>query len=367
LHYYGPKLYVLRPGHFYHHLKSRHRRPQADLASIREVLAEYELELSDDLPILSGQGRSQSLFVSTSSGKKMLKRYKRTVIKPAIAYEHSVLRHLAEINFPAPRLVVAKTGATWVARQEDHYALFDFIEGGFQYSHYILWPWRSRHFISIGGKLLAELHAELQDFTPQGYNPNGFRSPHEGRWRDLEWFVSKLQYCVAKAPQLNANTGNLGSQFLGRARQLEQALLELESVLTEAALPRLVIHGDYGPANLLFRHNAPVVVIDFEIARLDWRLTELVDALWRFGEDRFLGFRIDKMKVFLDAYQTHLPLASQELRFLPAVWKYLHIRRFIVNWHRYCSTLADRSLARAQMHLKLIDWMTAHQQNFMPV
>lgn len=85
MHYYGPKLYLLRPGHFYHNLKFRQRRPQADLAPIREVLAEYELELAGDLPIVSGQGRSQSLLVATASGKKMLKRYKRTVIKPAIA------------------------------------------------------------------------------------------------------------------------------------------------------------------------------------------------------------------------------------------------------------------------------------------
>jgi homoserine kinase type II len=367
MHYYGPKLYLLRPGHFYHNLKFRQRRPQADLAPIREVLAEYELELADDLPIVSGQGRSQSLLIPTTSGKKMLKRYKRTVIKPAIAYEHSILRYLAEINFPAPRLVAAKTGETWVSREEGHYALFDFIEGGFQYQQYILLPGQSRRFITIAGKLLADLHEKLQDFTPQGYNPNGFKSQHDGRWRDLEWFMSKLQYCVAKAPRLNANTGSLGSQFLGRAGQLERALLELEAVLTEGALPRLVIHGDYGPYNLLFRQNAPVIVIDFEIARLDWRLTELADALWRFGEDRFLGFGIDKMKVFLDAYRTHLPLASEELRFLPAVWKYLHIRRFIVNWYGYCDTLADSSLAKAQLHLKLIDWMTTNQHNLMPV
>lgn len=367
MHYYGPKLYLLRPGHFYHNLKFRQRRSQADLALIREVLAEYELELTGDLPIVSGQGRSHSLLVATASGKKMFKRYKRTVIKPAIACEHSILRYLAEINFPAPRLVATKTGETWVSHAEDHYALFDFIEGGFQYQQYFLLPGQSRQFITIAGKLLAELHEKLQDFIPQGYNPNGFKSRHDGRWRDLGWFMSRLRYCLAEAPQLNANMGSLGSQFLGRAEQLEQALPELEAVLTEATLPRLVIHGDYGPYNLLFRQNAPVIVIDFEIARLDWRLTELVDALWRFGEDRFLGFRIDKMKVFLDAYQTHLPLALEELRSLPAVWKYLHIRRFIVNWYRYCDTLADSSLAKAQLHLKLIDWMTANQHDFMPV
>ena len=153
------------------------------------------------------------------------------------------------------------------------------------------------------------------------------------------------------------------TSLLQRAEYFEKTLLQLEALLEEAALPRWIIHGDYGPYNLLFRRNAPVIILDFEIARLDWRLTELIDAIWRFCYDRWLGFRLHKIKWLLDAYQVRLPLAQDELQFMPAVWKYLHIRRCIMHWDHYCHTQANFRLTKAQQHLDFIDWMTANQDH----
>jgi Ser/Thr protein kinase RdoA (MazF antagonist) len=253
-----------------------------------------------------------------------------------------------------------------VCRDEGNYALFDFVEGGFQYCRYVLFPGQARHFITVAGELLAILHTKLQGCVPQGYNPNGFKSQKGDRWRELEWYVGRLTYCVAEASRPNGVAHReQGARLLTQAGHVEALMVQLDAMLKEAGLPRLIAHGDYGPYNLLFRKNAPVVILDFEIAHLDWRVFDLVDAWWRFCNNRFLGLSINKMICLLDAYQSRLPLTEDELRLMPEVWKYLHVRRCIKSWYKYCQTQADFRLARARQHLKLVDWMIVNQDDLM--
>jgi Ser/Thr protein kinase RdoA (MazF antagonist) len=216
--------------------------------------------------------------------------------------------------------------------------------------------------------MLALLHKELKDFVPEGYNPDGFKSQTEDRERNLEWVLDRLVYCLQETSSQNGTASKDKVAWLvQRASYLEEALVQLDIVLTEVDLPRLLIHADYGPYNLLFRKNAPPIILDFEMARLDWRVTELIKAWYRFCYDKF-GFRINKMKYLLEAYQTRFPLTEGELEFIPAVWEYVNIRQCILNWYNYCKTRADVSLARAQKNLKLIEWLTVNRRNleFLP-
>ncbi|MHC4159526.1 MAG: phosphotransferase enzyme family protein, partial [Planctomycetota bacterium] len=128
----------------------------------------------------------------------------------------------------------------------------------------------------------------------------------------------------------------------------------------EAAPPRLIIHGDYGPYNLFFKRGVPVVVLDFELARSDWRLTDLAKSLSYFAKNR-LGLNIQKMKQFLGAYQTYCPVAADELRFLPTVWQFLTLRRLVVCWSRYCNTGSKNWLLEAQHNLNLNSFLMVNQ------
>lgn len=359
----------MHPRHLYRNLASRQRRPKVDLTAIQGILAKYDFELTENPQWPGGRGRSQSLLVHTSHGKKILKKYNDSIIGPAILYEHSILSYLAKINFPSPRLVATKTGQTWLRWDGDNYVLFDFIENGYQYHNYVLFPAQRQQFIKIAGEMLANLHHTLQDFIPDGYNPNGFKSQKEGRWRDLEWYMSKLTYCVTEISRLDtAGKENQAIEFLGRAKYFEESLIQLDTMLNEATLPRLITHGDYGPYNLLFRENAEVIILDFEISHLDWRTAELAKALWRFCYDGLPSFRIKRMKHFLNAYQEGGQLVSlSELQLIPAVWKFLHIRRWICIWNHYCKTQVKASLAKARRHLELVDWMTTNQDKIVAV
>ncbi len=361
---FGPKVYLPRPDRlFYNYLIVRGQRPPVDLSPIREVMARYDLEIIA-APKLLGGNRSGSLLISTPQGRKVLKRYIDSLKDSSIIYEHSILTYLKQIDFPAPRLVTASTGEVLIRRGQDRYALYDFIEGGFQYSDYMLLPGQTRQFIALAGKMLANLHDKLKKLDVQGYNPDGFKSHSEDRWRNLEWLTNKLAFCVAETPRLSQKQNNRQANFLlQQAGHLEETVSKFDEVLKRAALPRLIIHADYGPYNLLFRPNAPAVILDFEMARLDWRVTELIDAWYRFGYDK-LGFRFNKMKWLLDAYETLSPLTEQEWSYLPTVWKYLNIWRAIVYWRLYCETGTESYLPKACWCLEMMDWMVANEANF---
>ena len=116
---------------------------------------------------------------------------------------------------------------------------------------------------------------------------------------------------------------------------VEESLQLLNDRLKSANLTQVVIHGDYGPYNILFKRGAPVVVIDFELARLDWPLIDLTKAMSTFAKNRF-GFSQHKAATFLNAYRASFEIDETELAYLPDVWEFLTLRRLIVCWHRYC-------------------------------
>jgi thiamine kinase-like enzyme len=67
-----------------------------------------------------------------------------------------------------------------------------------------------------------------------------------------------------------------------------ERLLDLESVVEQRSdLPKVVIHGDYAPWNLLLRPDRSFFVLDFNAARLDLRIFDIILATlwfaWRHG------------------------------------------------------------------------------------
>jgi len=183
------------------------------------------------------------------------------------------------------------------------------------------------------------------------------------RWQDLEWYTSKLVRCKADMPRRDAAQDQALAtvvKLLDQADWIQDTLYQLDHALRVAALPRLIIHGDYGPYNLLAKPNESVIVLDFELARLDWRITDLAKAIPNFARNRRTGFSFRHMECFLDAYQARSSLSAEELRLIPTVWQFLCIRRLVVCWCHYCDTRADRWLAEARDHLWWVNWITTN-------
>lgn len=338
-----------RPDRWLSRLRFQRQQSSDRDQNLDGLLSKWGLRQSGPARRTGGPGRSGSWLVPTDAGLKILKRYKPSLDREWVIHEHSILQALANSDFPAPRLVPTRDEKTLTEGDDGIFVLFDAYEGYFHYHNSVFLPGMARQFVRAAGQTLAALHLTLRGFVPQGRNPNGFISTSGERWHDLDWYLSRLERCAASAVAVF------------RQGAASERLCTLDDTLKRAQLERVIAHGDYGPYNLLFRQGSPVVVLDFELARLDWRLTDLSAALFYFARGR-TGFHWDKMQWFLDAYRSVAPVSADEMQYLPLVWQFLTLRRIIVLWERSLDGNAA-VIREAQERLNLFDWLIRHENN----
>jgi Ser/Thr protein kinase RdoA (MazF antagonist) len=318
-------------------------------ATLTAVLAAYALAARDE-PRTAPGGRGTSVVVTTDRGRVLVKRYKATVDTDALRGEHAVLAHLAEVGFPSPRLIADARGQTLLERRDGRYAAFEYVEGYRRADARMLAPADGMHLIRTSGATLAALHGALAGFVPPTVSPNGFRSPSAGRVRDQAWVRERIGLARTAAADLPPD--HPGHEVESAADDVMLSLETLEAELGAADLGRVVVHGDYGPYNLLVRPGRPLVVVDFELARLDWRLTDLATALPRFARGR-RGPSIDRAIAFATGYLERCAIRPSELERLPAVGAYLALRRAIACWARWAETNEDQWLVEAHEKMDL--------------
>jgi Ser/Thr protein kinase RdoA (MazF antagonist) len=205
------------------------------------------------------------------------------------------------------------------------------------------------------------LHTALRDFTPVENHPNGLKSKEGDRWRELDWFTDKLDWCRPMVADLKGDGADLlRRSFFAHANWIEETLHILDDRIKAATLPILIIHGDYGPYNVFFKQGAPTIILDFELARLDWRLADLAMALPFFAND-LLGFNYHRMIAFLAAYRTGCPIDAAELSLLPTVWQFLMLRQVLFFWYRFCNTPSKHWITEAERKLKIGLWLKDNQ------
>jgi Ser/Thr protein kinase RdoA (MazF antagonist) len=153
---------------------------------------------------------------------------------------------------------------------------------------------------------------------------------------------------------------NLRREISREANWLDERLQELDESLVASGLSRVIIHGDYGPYNVFFKPGAPIMILDLELSRLDWRMTDLANAAYFFALGRS-GFRFSHLARFFEGYFSVNPDARSEIVFFPDVWQFLLLRRVIVCWRRALETPAGQWQAEAQRKLNLAHWIEDHR------
>ena len=330
------------------------RIPTADVAEVLGAIGLYAVGGPEDLPTPS---RADNVVVATAGGRKLVKRYKASVAAASIVHEHSILRHLAALGFPAPRLVAAPDGATAHEVAGRWYAVFDYLPGYLHYHEHLWSPRTYRTLVGLSAEALGSLHAALHGFTPEGTNPNGFTALDGVRHRNLDWYIGCLERARARAR--DGRDPAFRALLDGSAETAERQLRTLDAELGAAGLPRQVIHGDYGPYNLLFRRGEQVVILDFELARIDWRVVDVAKSLQQFGISR-RDLRLRRIAAFVAAYDRRQPLEPAERRLLPDVWRFLSLRRVLVCWDRYAASRDARWLVEARRKVTLAEMIRSH-------
>ncbi len=326
-----------RPGRISAHLHSRLRPPDIDLETVGEILARYGLEMAGSPRNLPNARRNWNLIVHTSAGKRILKLYRHDWRASTIVYEHSILNRLAELDSPAPRLAVALDGSTFLNLEGHNYCLFDFLDGINCSSSFLLRSHRLR-LMATAGRTLARLHQQLEGFLPDGRHHLGFKSHVDGRHRDMAWHVERVGELKARSHRLPEPRDRTHADWLiDHGDEILDELCRLDESLAGAPLPRVIIHGDYGLHNLIFQGPDRATPVDFELARLEWRLSDLVSVVSKF---RYGGgsYDFESIRHFMDAYQREYPIGNDEWQLLPLVWKQYKLMKAVQYWSSYFET-----------------------------
>jgi Ser/Thr protein kinase RdoA (MazF antagonist) len=347
--------YIPRPSRLLDCARSRFRSFDVNLEAIRAVLQPYGLDLVGTPRNVPLGRRSNNVIINTAAGRKVLKRYRAKWQVATILYGHSILLRLADLDFLAPRVMRTQQDQTVVNHDGQNYALFDFMAGANYAASFV----PRRHYLrlmTMAGQTLASFHRQLERFTPQGQHHLGFETYDSDRRRDAAWQSDRLPELKDKSrdltePEDKAN----GEWLLQHCDQVIDDLSRLDETLREVRLPRTIIHGDYGLHNLIFQPAGVAAPVDFELARLEWRLSDLILIMSR------LDFA--SLRQFMAAYQGVYPLSAVERRWVPQVWRFRKLQAAIQYWSsRFEPGGVAHRLALAREAVNEADWAARHQE-----
>lgn len=342
-----PRVRLARPGRVLDVARARLRRPGIDRDTADAVLGRYGFGASGGVENLPFGWRNRSVVVRTPRGRWVLKRYRDRWAVLTIVHEHSILQHLETVGFPAVRVASTPAGETLVETDRGRFALFGFEEG-VNVAGYVLPRRRRLRLWGDAGRLLARLHRDVEGFVPAGSHHLGFVGADGERARDLAWHLRALEGLArAPDPAAGGEVGDHARWLRGNAARVADRIVALDRTLAEAPLARSVIHGDYGIHNLLVHRDGSLTLHDFELARLDWRLVDLVAVLSRIPPR--------SGKAFLDGYDAVSGTAGEERRFLSEVWQHYRLCGAVGSWSTYARFGGERRLLTARRRIEEAD------------
>jgi Ser/Thr protein kinase RdoA (MazF antagonist) len=264
-------------------------------AAVAEALAQFDLAGAiGRKPVAQGgqQPRAHYWEVVHETQRYYLKRFYSWYPVGAIRHMHSVLSHLASGDrpLPVPTWMPSAAGASWVEAAGARWALYRSLDGRPTTNQDWMWG-RPK-----AAEMLALLHLKLESFTPDGeeFQPWG------------AWTLDTVDR-VLESWQPHPD---LPPELLGHVRD-RLAARYFDYLYPE--LPKLVVHGDYIPANLLWRTDAISSsvsgVLDFEKAHRD---TALFDFAWGLGDRR-----PPLLRATIATYSRIRPLSPVEREALP--------------------------------------------------
>ena len=266
-----------------------------------------------------------------------LRQYKRGIKEEELLFEHSLIRRLlAKGTPPVARVHQTWTGETYLQKSWDgeeplFYAVFDFLGGEDRYT------WVDPHCTPLevqrSAETLAQFHASVSDFSPQGRRV-------EPEILDL---LPRVAGLVGLAPWMGRGTvfdAHLLENLPLIQDEIDNTILVLDQPASKL-MPRLVIHCDFHPGNLKFLGDEVAGVFDFDWSKIDYRSFDVALAVFYFlthWEDSLDGsLDLELLRIFLNAYQSECrraqavpPLNETEFHYLPAMIQAGNL--YVLNW-----------------------------------
>jgi Ser/Thr protein kinase RdoA (MazF antagonist) len=312
---------IPRPSYLLSQLAPR-ERPDAALYQVFTHLAElYQLGSIHECYRAPQSVNSLNFVVMTSQGKFIFRRHRLS--EQTVAHEHQVLGFLQQRSFPSPRVLLNPDDQAWSVIDGALYSVYEFAEG-YCPADFWWWPSARRDILCQAGRTLGEYHQAVVGLVPSFHKWDGYRPAEHRRWREGGWFRQALRDIrpILQKPTANSPLDDWARSHIDALGQM----LRLEQVVeARSDLSKLVIHGDYAPWHLLLRPGQPPFVLDFNAARLDLKIFDIVLATFWFA---WRGDRLDlgRAMAFQTGYCETGRLRSIDARLASPVFQWLMAR-----------------------------------------
>ena len=257
---------------------------------------------------------SPAVVVTTRRGQCFLKQRSPRYSSPGwLAYDHSVIRYLARCALPVTPPLKTADGRRWVVEAEHVYELYPFVSGE------PCNPTRPEQ-IAAAGELLARLHECTTNFQPSGHKPMVRLCDPRDRLSE----IAEARALLEAGADPGAFTPSQAAARLDLLQGTAEGLLRRVPDARLRALPQVIVHGDFHPANLKYEGDRVVGLFDFDWVCRQARLKDVADAVLFFApRERPLAadlagltqaprFDLAAARRLLQPYLARQPLTAEE-------------------------------------------------------
>ena len=293
-------------------------QPDAKIFAVIEDLTE-----SFDLGTIEScyrapRSRSLNFIFSTVQGKYVVRQ--QELSEETVAHEYQVLQFLEKQAYPAPRMLTNRDGKAWIERNGRLFSIYQFVEG-YAYANFIWLPSARRKIMVQAGRALADYHSAVEGLTPTAYKWDAYHPTEHKRQREGSLYREALTE-IRRQLQKTSTENNVDQFARTHIAEIERMINLEDTVEGCTDLSKIVIHGDYAPWNLLFHKNRPPFVLDFNSARLDLKMFDVILATfffaWRKG-----GFDKDSASAFQQGYREAGNLQEADLQLAGDVFQWV--------------------------------------------
>ena len=284
-------------------------RQTFDSGELAVVLSHYDLGVVESItPFERGSRRSPKVGVVSEKGKFVLKRRDTDRSSPPrIRFAHALQAHLHDAGFPLPALVQPiDADQTLLSVRDQVYELFEFVPGH-QYRY-------TAEETRDAGATLALFHQKVAGFSFD-------EEPPSGNYHDALAVRTGLNAIPARLAGHESVSGKEG-MLLGVSQSLFDAY-DRASDCTDRngfdGLETCVIHSDWHPGNMLFRHGRVAAVVDYDSVRHAARALDVANGALQFSvasegkvEQWPDHLDEDRLMWFLGGYESVAELSPEE-------------------------------------------------------
>ena len=331
------------------------------------LLSEYDLGPVEGIEAAGGTA-GRTWRVTTPRGAYLLRlRGARTSSEAHLAFDHGLRAHLVAGGIPTVEAASTRRGARWLRRQGRAYELYPFVAGRPFDPH-------SRADLEGAARALAAFHRAARGYAPPPswtqtvaqYTSLGFSERVSDRMDDPRLQLANL--IGVRGLARTEEEARLVERCIARVR----ALHETYGDEVYRRLAGYIIHGDYTPANVLYRREGEIAgVFDFDWAMRGPRCLDVAYGLCFFAAEprRIDGadiwslteagrWTVARCAAFVRAYHDAWPLAAAEIEALPHAFCSLWLSKRLEGMAKVDPGQRFRFFAR-DIERPLL-WMDAH-------